>query len=222
MAYSCFSYSNKQFKTYYKCQKDMGVLSLYYPARANKKYHRNSATSLHLGECDGCVCRILKQRLPRGLPWSVMLDWWYGCRCKLFAAASQHRRCVLPGFWSCLCCMNWRQIKHQRLESFGHLFHDSALLHNTGQCKLQHFWSAINTVKWQSKNSSVVSTVHSTYFRIMQNQICRITHIPRPPSYYPKFDRLHCYHSLYRSMRFKFFHSCSSHDTQWEMLVLQV
>lgn len=30
-----FSYSNKQFKAYYKCQKDMAVFSLYYPACAN-------------------------------------------------------------------------------------------------------------------------------------------------------------------------------------------
>lgn len=134
MAYSCFSYSNKQFKAYYKCQKDTAVFSLYYPACANMKYHRNSATSLHLGEFDGCVCRILNQRLPRGLPWSVMLDWWWGCGCKLFAAAYQHRRCGcnLPRSWSCPCGMKWRQARHQRLVSFGQLFRDSALLQNTG------------------------------------------------------------------------------------------
>lgn len=159
MAYSCFSYSNKQFQTYYKRQKDMGVLSLYYPAHANKKYHRNSASSLHLGESDGCVCRILKQRLPRGLPWSIMLDWWCGCGCKLFAAAYQHRRCgcILPGSWSGPCWMKWRQTKHQRLVSFGHLFHDSALLQNTGQYKLQHFWSAI--IQWNGNRRTHQLTV---------------------------------------------------------------
>lgn len=33
----------------------MAGFSLYYSACANMKHHRNSVTSLHLGECDGCL-----------------------------------------------------------------------------------------------------------------------------------------------------------------------
>lgn len=142
--------------------KGYGSFSLYYPARANMKYHRNSATSLHLGEFDGCVCRILNQRLPSILPWSVMLDWWCGRGCRLIAAAYQHRGCgcILPRSWSCPCGVKWRQARHQGLVSLGQMFCDSASLQNTGTKNCNIF--GVQYIQWNGNQRTQQLTVLCT------------------------------------------------------------
>lgn len=92
---------------------DMAVLSLYYPAWAKHEISQKlSCFPSYLGEFDGCVWRILNQRLPVILPWGVMLDWGGGCSYKLFSAACQSGGCsrILPGGWTRPCRTRWKTI----------------------------------------------------------------------------------------------------------------
>lgn len=135
----------------------MAGFGLYYSACVNMKHPRNSVTSLHLGEFDGCVCRILNQRLPSSLPWRVMLNRWYGCGCKNSAAAHQARRygCILPRSWSSACGRKTNQASE--LRDFGKDASQFCLITECWDEKLKLFlkWE-IYTEKWQRAHQLTV------------------------------------------------------------------